>query len=250
VHCRPDTFDLDLEAIATAITARTRAIIVNSPNNPTGRIYPPASLRQLAAHLEQASRRNDRTIYLVSDESYNRIVYDGRAYISPAAFYPNTLLVYTYGKTLLTPGQRIGYIALTPAMPDRKELRQAIYLYQYVSGYLFPNALLQHALPDLEKLSIDVSHLQEKRDRFYSALQAHGYQLHKPDGTFYLLVRSPLENDLDFSARLAEKNVLVLPGALFEMPGYFRISLTGTMEMIAAALPVFKEALSWRDGRG
>ena len=244
VQCDPVSFDLDLAAIVAAITPRTRAIIVNSPNNPTGRIYPPATLTALSDLLTAASQRNGRTIYLLSDESYNRIVYDGREFTTPTAYYEQSFLLYTYGKTLLTPGQRIGYIALPPSMPAREAMRPAILASQVVTAYAFPNALLQHALPDLEKLSIDIEHLQAKRDRLVSALRDMGYSLRSPEGTFYLLVRSPLADDVAFCHWLAERDVLVLPGATFEMPGYFRISITASDAMIDRALPGFAAALS------
>lgn len=246
VYCDPVTFDLDLSAIEAAITPRTRAILVNSPNNPTGRIYPPATLRALSDLLTAASQRIGHTIFLLSDESYNRIVFDGRDFPTPTAFYPASFLLYTYGKTLLTPGQRIGYIALPPSMPQREQLRPVIFASQLVTGWAFPNALLQHALPDLEKLSIDIEHLQAKRDRLVTALGEMGYELHCPEGTFYLLVRSPLADDMAFCRRLAENSVLVLPGSVFEMPGTFRISLTANDEMINRALPAFAAALPIR----
>ncbi len=153
-------------------------------------------------------------------------------------------MLYTYGKTLLTPGQRIGYIALPPSMQQREQLRPVIFASQLVTGWAFPNALLQHALPDLEKLSIDIEQLQAKRDRLVTALGEMGYELHSPEGTFYLLVRSPLADDMAFCRRLAENSVLVLPGSVFEMPGTFRISLTANDEMINRALPAFAAALS------
>lgn len=240
----PETFDLDLEAIAGAITERTRAIIINSPNNPTGKIYPPSTLSRLASLLTEASERNGRPIYLLSDEAYSRIVFDGREYPSPTTFYPNSFLIYTYGKTLLTPGQRIGYIALPPTMPGRGEIREAVFGAQLVTGFAFPNALLQHALPDLERLSIDVEHLQYKRDWLVGALREMGYSVHMPEGTFYLLVRSPIEDDWAFTGTLAAHDVLCLPGTVVEMPGYFRISLTAHDEMIQRALPGFAAAMS------
>lgn len=243
VDIRPDNFDLDLEAIAAAITPRTRAIIVNSPNNPTGRIYPPETLASLGETLAEASRRNGRTIYLLSDEAYSRIVYDKRGYPSPAAFYGPTFVLYTYGKTLLIPGQRLGYVAMAETMPDRPLLRNALLVAQVVNGYLFPNALLQHALPDLEELSIDIEHLQAKRDRLVTALRQIGYSLHSPEGTFYLLVRSPWPDDVAFCDRLTEHNVFCLPGTVCEIPGYFRISLTANDDMIERSLPGFNRAL-------
>lgn len=238
------SFDLDLEAIAAAITDKTRAIIINSPNNPTGKIYPPETLQALAKLLTDASERNGRTIYLLSDEAYSRIVYDGRKFVSPTAFYPNTFLLYTYGKILLTPGQRLGYIALPPTMPAREMLRQALLVSQLALSYAFPNALLQHALPDLDKLSIDIEHLQYKRDWLVSELQAIGYDVHVPEGTFYLLPRSPMADDWRFVELLADQNILCLPGKVVEMPGYFRVSLTANDGMIERALPGFAAVLA------
>jgi aspartate aminotransferase len=148
-------------------------------------------------------------------------------------------LIYTYGKTLLTPGQRVGYIALSPTMPQRERLREALYIAQLVTGFAFPNALLQHALSDLEKLSIDVRHLQHKRDWLVGALRRMGYELHTPEGTFYLLVRSPLVDDLAFIELLAEHDIFCLPGKVLEMPGYFRLSLTANDEMIEQSLSGF-----------
>jgi aspartate aminotransferase len=237
------TFDLDLDAIGAAITERTRAIIVNSPNNPTGKIYPPATLTALSQLLTEASARNGRAIYLLSDEAYSRILYDGNEFSSPSAFYPNTFLIYTYGKTLLTPGQRMGYIALSPTMPDREGIRNGLFVAQLMTGYAFPNALLQHALPDLERLSIDVPHLQRKRDTMVAALREMGYSVHVPEATFYLLPRSPLDDDLTFIELLAKHDVFCLPGTVVEMPGYFRISLTANDDMITRALPGFAATL-------
>lgn len=242
VRCDLATFDLDLEAIAAAITERTRAIIVNSPNNPTGKIYPPATLEGLAGILRAASERLGREIYILSDEAYSRIIYDDRPYISPTQFYPNTFLLYTYGKTLLTPGQRLGYIALPPTMPNRDEMRAAIQASQVMMAYAYPNALLQHALPDLEQLSIDITHLQHKRDRMVAALGAMGYEVDAPEGTFYLLPKAPQPDDLAFIERLAAHNVFCLPGTVVELPGYFRISLTANDDMIERGLPGFAAA--------
>ena len=242
VRTNMQTFDLDLAAIAGAITARTRAIIINSPNNPTGRIYPPETLEALADLLTNAQKRTGRPIFLLSDESYNRIIYDGRTYPSPTTYYPYSFMIYTYGKTLLTPGQRIGYIALPPEMPERETLRGLFFVNQLAMGYAFPNALLQHAIPDLEKLSIDIKHLQTKRDWMVKELRKIGYELHSPEGTFYLLPRSPLEDDNAFIDLLAEQHIYCLPGSMMEMPGYFRISLTASDEMIRRALPGFAAA--------
>lgn len=237
-----ETFDLDLDAIAAAITPRTRIVIVNSPNNPTGRIYPPSTLERLAALLDEASERNGRRIYLISDEAYNRIVYDGARFRSPVEFYPWSFLAYSYGKTLLSPGERIGYLAVPPTMPGREVFRDAIETIQISGGWLFPNASMQYALPRLESLAFDIPLFQRKRDVMVAALRDIGYRVNVPEGTFYLFPESPLADDAEFTAALDREGVLVLPGRMFETPGFFRISLTATMETIEASLPRFAAA--------
>jgi aspartate aminotransferase len=243
VKVDPKTYDLDLASIEKAITEKTRAVIINSPHNPTGKIYPPQTLERLAGILEAASKRYRRTIYLVSDESYSRIVFDGRVYRSPTEFYASSFLVYTYGKVLLTPGQRIGFIALPPGMPGKEEIRDAVESLQMLCGWAFPNALLQHAFADLDRLSVDIPHLQKKRDRMITALREMGYETSIPEGTFYILVRSPLSDDAAFVRLLSSYKIFCIPGALMDLPGWFRISLTANDDMIERAIPKFGEAL-------
>ena len=237
------TWDLDVPAIERAITERTSAIIVNSPNNPSGKIYPPETLQALAEVLTAASDRIGHPIYLISDEAYSRIVFDDRPFASPTEFYPNSFLVYTYAKQLLTPGQRCGYIALPPTMPDREPMRGALALGQLTyGGHGAPTNVLQRAMADLEQMSVDVKTLQRRRDRMVDALRSSGYDLHIPEGTFYLLPTSPDPDDVAFVERLASDKVFVLPGAVVEMPGRFRISITGNDEMVERALPIFERA--------
>ena len=240
VRVHPETLDLDLDAIAAAITPRTRVVLVNTPHNPTGRIYPAATLEALAGLLEEASARNGRPIYILSDEAYSRILFDGNRMVSPGAFYPRTLLVHTYSKSALAPGQRLGYVALPKGMPGREAVRIAFTAMGAATGNFLPDAIMQYALPEIEQMSIDMAHLQRKRDRMVDALTELGYALHVPEGTFYLLPRSPMEDDLEFTRVLRQKNVLVLPGRAVEMPGYFRLSLTATDDMIDRALPSFE----------
>lgn len=242
VPLRPPEFALDAAALARAITPRTRAVIVNSPNNPSGRIYGDAELQALSATLVEASAQIGRPIALLSDEAYVKIVFDGLRAKSPAQFYPHTFVLYTYGKQLLAPGQRIGYIALPPAMPNRESLREPMMIAQCATGFAFPNALLQHALPEIEPLCIDLAPLERRRDRVVSALSAMGYDVVRPSGTFYVLVRSPVEDDLAFVEQLGEHDTFVLPGSVLELPGWFRISLTANDAMIERALTVFEAA--------
>jgi len=243
VDVAPPAFDLDPATIAAAITPRTRAIIVNSPNNPGGRVYSREDLEGVARVLADASERNGRAIYLLSDESYRRILFDDRTFTSPAAVYPNTIVMYTYGKTLLAPGERVGYLALAPSMPSREALRDPVFLAQIVGGWQFPNATLQYAIPELEELSVDVGALQRRRDRLVGSLREFGYDVIEPEGTFYIPVRSPVSNDYEFVELLGARDVFVLAGAIFELPGWFRLSVTANDDMVERSLPHFEAAL-------
>jgi aspartate aminotransferase len=246
VRLDPPDFEPDLDRIRAAITARTRAVIVNSPHNPSGRIYGRELLAGLAAMLADESERIGHPIWIISDEPYNRIVFDGREYHSPAQHYPHTIVTYSYGKTLLAPGQRIGYLTVPPtlAAEERDALRQEVFMQQFATAYAFPNALLQHALADLEGLSIDIGALERRRDRLVPALRDMGYQASMPEGTFYTMARSPIDDDEAFAEILARHRVLVLPGTVVEVPGWFRISLTASDEMVEWGIPRFEAAMA------
>ena len=244
VRLEPPLFDLDPAAIDAAITSRTRAIILNTPHNPSGRVYPIEALRELGEILQSASARIGHPIYLVCDEPYNRIVFDGRAFHSPTEVYPHAITTYSYGKTLLTPGMRIGYIALPPTMPDRADVRDRMFVSQIATGFAFPNADLQHAIADIERLSIDIAALERRRDRLVPALREIGYETTMPEGTFYVLARAPIEDDEAFTATLADHGVLVLPGSVVEVPGWLRISLTASDDMVERGLAGFAAALT------
>ena len=237
-------FALDLEAIEAAITPRTRAIIVNSPHNPSGRIYARSVLDELATVLETASARNDRRIFLVSDEAYNRIVFEPHTFTTPLAHYPHSFLLYTYAKTLLSPGSRLGYLATPPGMPEADELRMALEVALITYGWAYPVSLLQHAIPDLETMRPDLGTLQRRRDILVTTLREQGYDAMEPEGTFYILVRSPLADDERFCEILRSHDVFVLPGRMFETPGWFRISITANDDMVERALPGFGKAIA------
>jgi aspartate aminotransferase len=246
VRLDPPDFEPDLDRIAAAITPRTRAIIVNSPHNPSGRIYGTTLLSSLASLLADAAERIGHPIWIISDEPYNRIVFDGREYESPSVHHPHTVVTYSYGKTLLAPGQRIGYLTVPPTLPadERAALRDEVFIQQCATGYAWPNALLQHALPDLERLSIDVAALERRRDRLVPALREMGYEASMPEGTFYTMARAPLADDVAFGEILARHRVLVLPGTIVEVPGWFRISLTASDEMVERGIPRFAAAMA------
>src|SRR5215467_6478574 len=235
-------FDLDLAAIEQAIGPRTRLVIVNSPHNPTGRIYGRDTLKALAELIERASARFGHRIFLLSDEPYRRLRFDGRDFVSPAALYPWTLISYSYGKVLLAPGQRLGYLALSPLMParERQALRDVMFSAQMALGWCFPNAVMQYAVEDLEHLSIDQAALARRRDRLNATLTAAGFEVLPPEGTFYLWSKWPPGDPERYWSALADRKVFVLPGSLMNSPAYLRISLTAADAMVERALPAFK----------
>jgi aspartate aminotransferase len=243
VNLQPPTFDLDLAAVEAAIGPKTRLLIVNTPHNPTGRIYSRASLEALADLLERASSKIGHRIFLLSDEPYRQLRFDGRGFTSPAALYPWTLISYSFGKVLLAPGQRLGYLAMSPLMPtaDRHALRSVMFSAQMALGWCFPNAVMQYAVPDLDKLSIDQVALTRRRDRFMAALLRAGYSVLVPEGTFYLWSKWTDNDPQRQWNALAERDVFVLPGSMMNAPTYFRISLTASDEMVERALPAFTE---------
>jgi aspartate aminotransferase len=243
VRLEPPTFDLDVDAIIAALRPQTRAIILNTPHNPTGRIYPEAALQCLAEGLINTTRRYGRPIWVISDEAYNRILFDNHSFLSPGLFYPYSMLVRTYSKSALAPGQRLGYLALAPGLPAAETVRRALFSAIISSGLAMPDAVMQYALPDIDSLLIDVTAMQRRRDRMVAGLRQQGYELHIPEATFYLLPRAPVADDHDFCALLAAQGVVVLPGHIIELPGYFRICLTATDEMVERSLPVFARAI-------
>lgn len=241
VKLKTPTFDLDLSAIEAAIGPKTRLVIVNTPHNPTGRIYDGNTLKSLAEILDRASARYGHRVFLLSDEPYRRLRFDGRGFASPASFYPWTLISYSYGKILLTPGQRIGYLAISPTMPaaERNALRDAMFSTQMALGWCFPNAVMQYAVPDLENLSIDLVALARRRDVLTATLTKAGYDVLAPEGTFYIWAKWPQGDPDRHWNRLADSDVFVLPGSMMNTKEYLRISLTASDAMVERALPAF-----------
>ncbi len=238
-------FALDVESIRRAITPKTRAVLVCSPHNPTGRLIRREEAAALADVLSEASRQQGRPVWLLSDEAFSRIIYDDVRYETPTAAYPYSMLLYTYGKTLLSPGERLGFIAINHAMPeeDRKALRGPMMHMGVGSGWTFPTATLQRALPELDKLTIDVKLLQDNRDHFARELTKLGYKVNVSEGTFFMLVVSPIADDVKFADLLAEHEIFVLPGEMNLAPGYFRISLCAQRETVRDSIDGFARAI-------
>jgi len=239
---RPD-FDLDVDAIEAKLTPKTAAVIVNSPNNPTGRIYPEATLRRLVAMLLAAGRRIGRAIYLLSDEPYRKLAYGGAKVPGIMGLYPHSIVVSSYSKDLSLPGERIGFAAVNPAAEDAQKLVDGIILATRILGYVNAPALMQRVVCSLQGLSVDVEIYRRKRDLFCSALKEMGYQFAVPEGAFYIFPKAPGGDDLEFVKVLQEELVLVVPGRGFSMPGWFRIAYCVDTPVIEKSLPGFERVI-------
>jgi len=233
------TYLPEIAAIESSITVKTRAVIINSPHNPTGKIYDKTFLINLGVLLRKKSQQFGKTIFLISDEVYNLVLMDNNKFEPPAAYYDNTFVCYSFAKQLLSPGQRIGFLAIHPNMVGSTQVFNAAKILLAVSSYSYPNAVMQYSLKDIMKISLDLKQLQHKRDVMVKALTSGGYQFHVPQGSFYILVKCPI-NENSFVDKLADEHVYVLPGSICEAPGYFRISLTASIDMIEKGAAVIE----------
>ena len=235
-------FQPDLGAIEAAITPKTRALILNSPNNPTGVVYPAETLRGLGDLLSHKQGELGGEIFIISDEPYRRIIYDGLTYPQVFPHYRNTVVVNSHAKDLGLPGERIGYIAVNPEYPEADELVEGFTFCNRTLGFVNAPALMQHLVRLLQGVSVDAGDYQRKRDYLYAQLTELGYTLTKPQGAFYLFPKSPVEDDAAFVAALQEWNVLTVPGRGFGTPGYFRISYCVEDRVLEGAVEGFSKA--------
>ena len=234
------TFQLDVPAIEAAISGNTRAIIINTPNNPTGVIYPAASLQALGEMVERKERELERQIYVISDEPYARIAYDGNSVPSIFRFINNSLIVTSHSKDLALPGERIGYLAANPAMTHVDLFMEGAIFCNRTLGFVNAPALMQRIVAKLQSESVDIASYREKRDLLYGNLVSMGYRMVKPDGAFYLFPESPLADDVAFVRAAQKHNLLLVPGAGFGAPGYFRVAYCVDIEMIRRSLPAWR----------
>ncbi len=237
-----EDFSLDLNAIENAITDKTKAVIVNSPNNPTGRIYREDELKALAELLRK--KRGDDSIYLISDEPYREIVYDNVEVPSILACYDQAIVVTSYSKSLSLPGERIGYIAVSDNCPGYNELMAALILCNRILGYVNAPALMQRIVGELTDVSVDIDVYLKRRDLLCDGLKKAGYDFSTPEGAFYVFCKAPGGDDVAFVRHLQKYNILAVPGVGFGGPGYFRLAYCVAEETIINSLPAFTEAFS------
>ena len=240
------TFEIDPAAIDAAITPKTRVVIMNNPNNPTGVVYAQETLDALGEVLRGASSRIGRPIYLLDDAPYRKLVYDMDRCPSAFGAYEDTFMATSHSKDLAIPGERIGFLAISPRSPGAAELANAAAFTNRILGYVNAPALMQRVITHLQSVTIDMAWYRRKRDRLVSKLSECGYDMATPRGAFYLFVKAPGGDDVAFVNRLKASRVLVVPGIGFGTPGYFRIAYCVSDETIEGALPVFEQVMTTR----
>jgi aspartate aminotransferase len=236
-------FSINLDRIEEAIGASTKAILVNNPHNPTGRVYTQEELTRLGRLLSRYSEQYGEPIYLISDEPYSKIIYNGLTCPSIFDVYPESFLVTSFSKDLSIPGERIGYIAVHPLMKDKDIIMEGLILCNRVIGFVNAPALMQRVIPSLLEVSVDASIYQRKRDVLCKGLEEAGYKFFVPGGAFYLFPESPIPDDVEFVRALQEENILTVPGTGFGGPGHFRIAYCVDDGTIERALPGFTRVM-------
>jgi len=233
-------FQPDIEALEAAITEKCAAVIINSPNNPSGAVITEENLKRLSALLKKKEKELDKTIYLISDEPYRELVYDGVEVPFVSNYYDDTVICYSFSKSLSLPGERIGYIMLSPSIKSSVAVYQAICGAGRALGYVCAPSLLQKMIPEVIGTTSNISVYEKNRSLLYDALTKYGYSVVRPDGAFYLFVKSPEENAAAFCERAKEFELLLVPSDDFGILGYVRISYCVFPERIEKSLPAFK----------
>ena len=230
-----------LDILEKSINENTRAILMNSPNNPTGAVYGPDFLKKMGDLLRKKSKELGRNIILINDEAYASLVYDNQVHTQVYSHYRQTITVTSHSKDLALPGERIGYVAVNPEIDGHDELVNGIIHCNRIAGYVNASALMQRVVTHLQAVTVSIPEYQKKRDVLYDNLTEMGYSIVKPKGAFYLFPKSPLEDDVEFVNELHKRKVLVVPGQGFGSPGFFRISYCTDDRTIEGSLDIFRE---------
>jgi len=234
----------DLEAFRDSVTPKTKGVLINSPNNPTGVLYSSDVLSNLCEVIREKEEEYGTQIYLVSDEPYRRLIFDDLEYPHIFDHHVRSIVATSHSKDLALPGERIGYIAIHPECPDKQEIIDGMVFCNRTLGFVNAPALAQHLVASLQSVTVDVSLYERKRNFLYAELTGMGYSVVRPQGAFYMFPKSPIEDDVEFVDKLKEERVLAVPGTGFGLPGYFRLSYCLNDETIEGALPGLSRAIS------
>ena len=237
-----ENFSLDAEKVKKAINSKTRAVIINSPNNPTGKIYSEKEIEAIAEVLKKSA--NSRPVFLIADEPYREIVYDNRPVSPVLSKYNNSFVINSYSKSLSLPGERIGYIAVNPQMEGQSLIMGGLNLCNRILGFVNAPALMQRIVAQLNNASVDVESYKKRRDILMKGLKDAEYEFINPDGAFYLFCKAPGGDDVAFVRHLQTFNILAVPGVGFGGPGYFRLAYCVAEKTIVNSIPRFKEAIT------
>jgi aspartate aminotransferase len=234
-----ETFEPDLDAFKSSITPKTKAVIINSPNNPTGVIYSHETLTKLATILEEKQQELSTTIYLISDEPYRELIYDGNKVPCLLHYYKNTFIGYSYSKSLSLPGERIGYLVIHPNMSDFENIVGGLNVANRILGFVNAPSLFQRVIAKCIDATVDISIYERNRDTLYNHLVSIGFDLIKPQGAFYLFPKALIADDIQFCKDAKEYNLLLVPGTTFGQSGYVRLSYCTSYEKVEASLNAF-----------
>lgn len=243
VVVRPDTKDFqpDLHEFASKITKRTKAVIINSPNNPTGVVYSEEIINKIAHILEQKQKEYDKSIYLISDEPYRELVYNNIEVPYLTKYYKNTIVAYSFSKSLSLAGERIGYLVIPKEIDSFKDIVAAANVANRILGYVNAPSLMQRVVAKCIDVKIDIESYNKNRKLLYNSLTEYGYTVVKPEGAFYLFVKALEEDDIAFAKKAKKHNLLIVPGSSFACPGYCRIAYCVDYKKIVSSLPAFKK---------
>lgn len=235
-----NTFQPDPELLKASITPQTKAVLINTPNNPTGVVYSEDTLKAIIKVLEEKGAEYGTTIYIISDEPYRKLAYDGVKVPNILTLYRNALMVDSFSKSLSLPGERLGYIATNPKADDFAMLMNGLIYCNRVLGYVNAPSLFQKVIAKSIDATVDINIYKERRDLLYNSLIEFGYECIKPEGAFYLFPKALIPDDVEFKNRALKYNLLIVPGSGFAGPGHFRLAYCVSMETIKNSLPAFK----------
>jgi len=243
IAIKPDTktFQPDIDELERAVTKKTKAVIINNPNNPTGVIYTEETIKRIAHVLYKKQEEYKTTIFIISDEPYRELVYTGASVPYITKYYKNTIVGYSFSKTLSLPGERIGYLVLPDEAEDYERLFQALTIANRILGFVNAPSLMQKVVAECIDEKADIGYYSKNRDLLYDALKEYGYECIRPEGAFYMFIKSPVEDEKDFVAKAKEHHILLVPGSSFMCPGYVRLAYCVSYETCLNSLPGFKK---------
>lgn len=236
-----ETFQPNLQEFEEKITSKTKAVIVNSPNNPTGVVYSEKTIQEMADILCRKQKELGTDIYVISDEPYRELVYDGVEVPYIPKYYANTIVGYSYSKSLSLPGERIGYLVIPNEAADSEEVIAAANVANRILGYVNAPSIMQRVVAKCQDAKVDVPFYDKNREALYNGLKELGFSCIKPEGAFYLFVKSPVEDETKFCAAAKKHNILIVPGRSFACPGYVRIAYCVAYKTIVNSMPGFKK---------